>query len=224
MCDRFTGLLVACSRLGLGISAGACGVSPTAVRRRLSWTVSSSRELCASSEVLQPATCPRCPARSCDLTEAQERLPWGSLPSSRRQPAASTHGRDPTPDLRSVLGVSHALDGLLRHRPCGFVSPRCHVQGSPCRGLSLSTEPYRLSPASFMPSCRWTKQPAGLTRRQPSRPRLQGLAPRRECGAPAKPVKASLTRAPLGLLLLRVFSSCALGTLSRPLRPRPSLR
>jgi hypothetical protein len=62
------------------------------------------------------------------------------------------HGvrRHPEPTLRSVLGVSHALDGLLRHRPCGFVSPRCHVQGSPCRGLSLSAEPYRLSPAAAL--------------------------------------------------------------------------
>jgi hypothetical protein len=97
--------------------------------------------------------------------QAEERLPWGSLPSSRHQPAASTHGRDPTPHLRSVLGVSHALDGLLRHRPCGFVSPRCHVQGSPCRGLSLPTEPFRLSPASALvpldeTACRFDPAPA----------------------------------------------------------------
>jgi len=34
---------------------------------------------------------------------------------------------------------------------CGFVSPRCHVQGLPYRGFSLSTEPYRVSPASSCP-------------------------------------------------------------------------
>src|SRR5205823_11494737 len=44
----------------------------------------------------------------------------------------------PDPALRSALGVSHALDGLLRHLPCGFVSPRSHVQGLPSRGLSLA--------------------------------------------------------------------------------------
>jgi len=38
----------------------------------------------------------------------------------------------------SVLGVSHALDGLLCSRPCGFISPHSHVQGSPFRGLFLS--------------------------------------------------------------------------------------
>jgi hypothetical protein len=75
-----------------------------------------------------------------------------------------------------------------------------------------------------LPSCRWTKQPAGLTRRQPSRPRLQGLAPRRECGAPPEPVKVPMTRAPPGLLLLRVLSSRAVAAPSRHLRPRPSLR
>jgi len=37
--------------------------------------------------------------------------------------------------LRSVLSVSHALDGLLLSSPCGFVSPRSHVQDSPFRGL-----------------------------------------------------------------------------------------
>jgi len=64
-------------------------------------------------------------------TLRNERLPWGSAPSSRRQPAASTHARDPNPALRSVPGVSHALDGFRHHRPCGFVSPRCHVQDFP---------------------------------------------------------------------------------------------
>jgi hypothetical protein len=54
--------------------------------------------------------------------------------SKRRPPMRGI----PDPALRSVLGVSHALDGLLRHLPCGFVSPRSHVQGLPSRGLSLA--------------------------------------------------------------------------------------
>jgi len=36
----------------------------------------------------------------------------------------------------AVLGVSHALDGLLRHRPCGFISPHNHVQGFSLQGFS----------------------------------------------------------------------------------------
>jgi len=34
---------------------------------------------------------------------------------------------------------------------CGFISPRCHVQGLPYRGFSLSAEPYRVSPAVSCP-------------------------------------------------------------------------
>jgi hypothetical protein len=37
-------------------------------------------------------------------------------------------------------GFFHAaarLDGLLRHRPCRFISPRSRVQGSPFRGFFL---------------------------------------------------------------------------------------
>jgi hypothetical protein len=38
----------------------------------------------------------------------------------------------------SVLDVSHVLDGLLRHRPRGFISPHSHVQGSSLQGLPLA--------------------------------------------------------------------------------------
>jgi len=34
------------------------------------------------------------------------------------------------PSNLSVRDVSHVLDGLLRPRPCGFISPHSHVQGS----------------------------------------------------------------------------------------------
>jgi len=92
----------------------------------------SPSEHCA----LRPASGPDSD-RPCDRPKPRRRrLPWGFLPSSRRQPAASTHARGSHPALRSVLGVSHAHDGFRHHRPCGFVSPRCHVQGSPFRGLS----------------------------------------------------------------------------------------
>jgi hypothetical protein len=41
---------------------------------------SSSRELFASSRVRRPATCPPRPEQSRDCPEAEERLPWGSVP------------------------------------------------------------------------------------------------------------------------------------------------
>jgi len=181
------------SRLGLGLSTGPSGMSPTAVHHELAHVASSSRELSSPIEFVRHPTCPTCPRKSCDFPEAVERLPWGFDPSSRHQPAASTSPRSHSRAL-SVLDVSHVLDGLLRHvhepcslaafgplRPCGFVSPRCHVQGLPSRGLSLATEPYRVSPAT---SCPLAVEHTRLQfdPRQRMHPRLQGLAPRGECG------------------------------------------
>jgi hypothetical protein len=138
-------------RHGLDISARPCGASRSAVHLNLRPGFILPR----ASRLLQSFD--KRPALL--RLRAKERLPWGSSPSSRHQPAASTPARRPTPELCSVLGVSHALDGFLRHKPCGFVSPRCHVQGLPFRGFSLSAEPYRVSPAD---SC-----PRGLVREPP---------------------------------------------------------
>ena len=118
--------------------------------------VSSSFELAASFGVLRPA---RRPSRS-DRTSrpdrtAEERLPWGPLPSSRRQQAASTTPQGiPTQRSRSVLDVSHVLDGFLRHLPlraCFIPLPRpgFALQGFvPCDGAVPGF------PGRFMPSCR----------------------------------------------------------------------
>jgi len=81
----------------------------------------------------------------------------GLPPSSRHQPAESTNAGLPSP-LRSVLGVSHAPDGFLLHRPCGFISPRSHVQGSLFR-VSPSREAVRARRPP-LPSCRSHRTPA----------------------------------------------------------------
>jgi hypothetical protein len=99
------------------------------------------------------------PLRTCPPHGCEGRLPWGPLPHrdiSRGDPLAS---EDPNLALRSALGVSHALDGLLPPRPRGLVSSHNHVRDSPFRGLfpspsrgdssslrallSLATGPYR---------------------------------------------------------------------------------
>jgi len=49
------------------------------------------------------------------------------------------------PSNLSVRGVSHAFDGFRLYRPCGFISPHNHVQGSPYRGLLLSHSRIALS-------------------------------------------------------------------------------
>jgi len=63
----------------------------------------------------------------------------------------------PIPDLRSVLGVSHALDGFRPPLPRGLVSSHNHVRDSPSRGFPRHpAEPPRRRP---VPSCRWSSVP-----------------------------------------------------------------
>jgi hypothetical protein len=72
------------------------------------------------------------PLRARPRPPGQERLPWGCVSLF-----ATSAARVVVPGFQarhlSVLGVSHALDGLIRGRPCRFISPRSHVQGSPFR-------------------------------------------------------------------------------------------
>src|SRR5207237_2001392 len=140
------------SRHGLGLSTGSSGVSPSAVPRKLTFTGSSSLELSASSRVRATCDLPSVPRKTSRPSGSRRAPPLGLRPSSRHQQAASTWcPRFPGLELWSVLDVSHVLDGLLRHLPCGFVSPRSHVQRLPFRGLSLSAEPCRVSPADSCP-------------------------------------------------------------------------
>ena len=109
-------------------------------------------------------------ATACDLpvvsilalrpNSTDERLPWGPLPhrdiSQRRPPLpkeSRPQGHVPSSPFLTTSRVSSASS--LR----GFVSPRSHVQGLPFRGFSLSTEPYRVSPAVSCPLAGWTHPP-----------------------------------------------------------------
>jgi hypothetical protein len=126
------------------------------------------------------------PSKSCGLQPALEMLArprapsLGFVPSSRRQ--------DWRPPLRgfhpAVTFRPRRVARPRRFSPpirCGLVSSRCHVQGLPFRGLSLAAEPHRLSPAvALVPLF---EAAYGVTRSGFPRPRLQGLAPRDECGA-----------------------------------------
>jgi hypothetical protein len=121
------------SRLTLAISGGVCGLSSHAVLRALANTDSSSRRLRAPSESSRFVPASGLPARSAFLGVASSLF----ATSTTRVVAPGFHSRH-----LSVLGVSHALDGFLRVRPCGFISPRSHVQGSPSRGFpSRTAEP-----------------------------------------------------------------------------------
>jgi hypothetical protein len=96
--------------------------------------------------------------------------------------------------LQSILGVSHALDGLLRHRPCGFISPHSHVQGSPSRGFP--PHPARPPRRWPVPSRRWCQN---ATDGCPSAPRPvtppTGLCS--GCGSVARPSVVSRRPSPI---------------------------
>ena len=88
----------------------------------------------------------------------RRRLPWGchSLIATSTGGIVTAGFPCPSP---SVLGVSHALDGFIRHRPRGFVSPHSHVQGSPERDSPPRTAgPPRRRP---VPSRRCLKTATG---------------------------------------------------------------
>jgi len=125
------------------------------------------------------------------------------------------------PRICSVLGVSHALDGLLRHRPCGFVSPRCRVQGSLSRGFPLGEavpSRRRPVPSSLAPArCRTVARPTPRTCASPP-----GLALHRDPLRHRRGLAVCTARSPPELLLLQVFALLAVGAPSRPLRSWPS--
>jgi hypothetical protein len=209
------------SRRDLDLSAGPCGLSSSAVHCTLARTASSSRELSASSRVLRPATCPPCLEKSCDQTR-----PTSASRGVLSLIAASTSGvhhctGNPDPALK--------FPPRRFSRPRGFAPPPAFAglfhpaatsRVCPSGDLCLTAEPYRVSPAESCPRAveRISLQ---FDPRQPLRPRLQGLAPRAECGCRPKLFRPRPIRAPHGLHLPRVFPPRNVQMPSHPLRPRP---
>jgi hypothetical protein len=125
--------------------------------------------------------------------------------------------------LRSVLDVSHVLDGFLRLQPCGSISPRNRVRDSLLRGFpsrtvvtssSLAPPLSTFATAPCLATPGTTDRPQGLLLRGSPDHEPWGFSPR-----PA--------RSPLELRLLRVFlhqpgepRACTL----RSHRPRPCFR
>jgi hypothetical protein len=124
----------------------------------------------------------------------------------------------------SVLGVSHALDGLLRLWPCGFVSPHSHVQGSLSRGLCPAPSHGHLVDGQCPLVVGDGTLPTVARRRHVPPPRPQGFLP----GADPRSLRWCLaiarTRSPPELSLLQVLSPVAVGAPSRPLRSWSSER
>jgi len=110
------------------------------------------------------------------------------------------------PPNLSVRGVSHTFDGFRPYRPCGFISPHNHVQGSPYRGLLLSHSRNASSTSRALTSVSQSSLLAVAHKLHVPWPRPQGFDP---CESPCSICRGLadlLTRSPLGLLLLQVFS------------------
>jgi len=153
----------------------ACAVFPPC---RPPEAIAPGSSSCASGLLQRTRT----PARRRSACARPRPPPHGLHSPSRCQSAASTSDdllallatrRIPLL-LRSVLGVSHTLDGFLRHEPCEFISPRNHVRDSLFRGFSPRTAVRaRHSP---LPSCRSRLPPtAGFPTAPGTNARLQGF-------------------------------------------------
>ena len=178
--------------------------------------VSSSSELSASFRVPRPACRPSYLAEPRDSTEQPKSASHGVLfphrgvsswrPPFRRDSRPSGHVPSSTFLTSSTVFSANCLRGL--------VSSRCHVQGSPCRGLSLARSRTGFPrPVHALLALRvaafdqlTTPSPSGLCSPPRVRCRSRRVGPR--------PI-----RAPRGLELLRVFPPRNVGMPSHPLRP-----
>src|SRR5438105_15952171 len=97
---------------------------------------SSSRELSAYSRVLRPATC--LPVRRPESASLGVHVPHRGISRQRPPFRRESRPRGQVPSSTFLTSSTVCSASSL----CGFVSPRCHVQGLPFRGLSLTAEPY----------------------------------------------------------------------------------
>jgi len=124
---------------------------------------------------------PAHPAKPCDPAWRRKRLPWGSAGPLRdinrtRPPTARS---DPSPcygppSAFLTPSTAYSASGLA-----GLFHPAAAYRVPPLRGLSLRPEPHRISPAAALVPLK--QHLCGCPRRNAT-PRLQGLAPRTECG------------------------------------------
>jgi len=144
--------------------------------------VSSSREPCASSRVLRPVSCPLLSRKNLAApSEANERLPSSFFPhrglGQRRPLFARIPLRASFPPRR--FARPRGLPPPPASRACFIPLPR---PGFALQGFVPHRGAVPGFPGPFMPSCRWAMRTCGLTRASVHRSRLQGLAPRAECG------------------------------------------
>jgi len=152
-------VLVPHSRCALGVSVGAGGFyrspSPAHLRKQVHPLVSFTP--------LQSSTVP-CPP---DASRRQAPSLGSAFPLRDINQRRPLRNGGSIPRHLAVLGVSHAFDGLLRHWPCGFISPHSHVQGLPS-GVQSS---HTAVPSSSLESCPRVGWPSFAARGCPRAPR-----------------------------------------------------
>jgi hypothetical protein len=173
------------------------GLPSDTVPRFLAIPGSSSPELLLLSRVhhhFSPAHRPQPPSTS-----------LGFRSPSRHECLGSTCRWVSHAHLRSAHSVSHTLDGVLPHTPCGLISSRCHVRDS-VSGIFPSNQPFRLI-ASLCPPVVLRRSPATELPqpRQLLPPRLQGFAPAAGPLSPTGFLRLPTTRSPLKFSTPRVF-------------------
>jgi len=87
------------SRLDLDLSAVPCGLSPSAVHRKLAFAVSSSREPCASYRVLTTLDLPLVRQAALRPPKAPRSASLAVFSLIATSPAASTHPRGSPPEV-----------------------------------------------------------------------------------------------------------------------------
>jgi hypothetical protein len=180
----------------VAVSRASIGATSCVVPRALARTGSSSPELDLRFRV---RTAPHL------LDTRMRRAPSLRFPSpSRHQWQRSTCGRVPTLTLRSVLDVSHVLDGFRPLLPRRLVSSCSHVRDFPFR------EFIPLPSRSVSSTARAFLSLGDVSYRDRSRhqfrpPRLQGLVPGSDPWRSPRRLAAARPDPLLGFLLLRAF-------------------
>ena len=130
----------------------AHAASPSAVRPTFRWGFILPRASPPPSESCGLRAALRARLNLATQPDSEERLPWGPVPhrdiGNRRPPLrGESQPRGHVPPS-TFLTSSTVCSASCLH---GLVSSRCHVQGLPFRGLFLTAEPYRVSPADSCP-------------------------------------------------------------------------
>jgi hypothetical protein len=178
-------------RPALAVSVGACGScsspSPTPLRARVDPLVSFAPLQSPFASYLPPSV------------SRQKHLPWGCAPSWRR-PSSQVYGRAPIPHRHPPSAFRTPSTVSTQPDVCRFISPCCHVQGSPYRGFSSLRSRSDSSPAASLTPVGPARLSTVAHRLQLTVPQPQGFSLHRESVNASSVLPAFGARSPPGFL------------------------